>query len=195
MRPLYLVGWGYVAIASMLVYRAQHPAAYEPLHEVPSGPVGAFGSAAQQWFASVKPQCNALEVELTMTRSPAPAGWEGSGFAAACYALEGKIGRARALIEALPDGEQTQAVGIVFEVGHPVADAGDDESAGPIMELVVRYWPNHYMALYHAGIAQYRIGQHELAIKNLEAFLQYYHEDDGWTGSAQAVLKELRGGR
>jgi hypothetical protein len=178
------------------MYRAEHPlveavAVYEPT----SAQAAPGGSSAHQWFAAVKPQCNALEIELTMTRSPAPAGWEGAGFAAACYALAGKTTRAAQLIDALPDGERSRAAGIVFEVGHPVADAGDDESAGPIMELVLRYWPDHYMALYHAGIAEYRTGQRELAIKNLEAFLRHYHEDDGWTGSAEAVLKELRGGR
>jgi hypothetical protein len=198
MRPLYLAGWGYVAIAAMLVYRAQHPMLNEPVavfYEQTGPEAAPSGSPAQRWFAAVKPQCNALEVELTMTRSPAPAGWEGSGFAAACYALAGKTTRARALIDALPDhDDRYRAAGIVFDVGHPVADAGDDESAGPIMELVLLYWPTHYMALYHAGIAEYRTGQRDLAIKNLEAFLQNYHEDDGWTGSAEAVLKELRAG-
>lgn len=197
MRPLYLAGWGYVAIAAMLVYRAQQPVLYEPVtvfSEPVSTEVAASGSPAQRWFFTVKPQCNALEVELTMTRSPAPAGWEGSGFAAACYALAGKITRAKALIDALPHSEQVRAAGIVFDVGHPVADAGDDESAGPIMELVLQYWPDHYMALYHAGIAEYRLGQRDLAIENLEAFLRHYHQNDGWTGSAEAVLKELRAG-
>jgi hypothetical protein len=196
MRPLYLAGWGYVAIAAAVIYRVEHPlveavAVYEPT----SAQAAPGGSSAHQWFAAVKPRCNALEIELTMTRSPAPGGWEGAGFAAACYALAGKTTRAAQLIDALPDGERSRAAGVVFDVGHPVADAGDDESAGPIMELVLRYWPDHYMALYHAGIAEYRTGQRELAIKNLEAFLRHYHEDDGWTGSAEAVLKELRGGR
>jgi hypothetical protein len=194
MRPLYLAGWCYVAVAAMLVYRAERPALYEAVPEPEIAQVAPSGSSAHEWFASVRPQCNALEVELAMTRSPAPAGWQGSGFAAACYALAGKIGRARALIDALPDGERLQGAGIVFDVGHPVADAGDDESAGPIMELVLRYWPDHYMALYHAGIAEYRTGQHDLAVRNLEAFLQHYHQDDGWTGSARGVLEQLRAG-
>jgi hypothetical protein len=76
-------------------------------------------------------------------------------------------------------------------VAHPIADAGDNLSAGPIMELVVYYWPNHYMALYHAGMAEYAMGQHQLARKNLKAFLSYYHENDGWTQSAQETLTKL----
>ena len=73
----------------------------------------------------------------------------------------------------------------------PVADAGDNRSAGPIMELVIHYWPNHYMALYHAGMAQYATGQEQLARKNLRAFLSYYHENDGWTQSARETLVKL----
>ena len=80
----------------------------------------------------------------------------------------------------------------MFEVAHPVADAGDDRSAGPIMELVIQYWPNHYMALYHAGMSEYALGQPALAKKNLTAFLSYYHINDGWTRNARNVLARLR---
>ena len=194
MRPLYLIGWGYIAIATLLVSRAEYAAAnatgvvFVQPSVMPAGPPGLV------WFLNVKSRCNALEVELTMTRTPAPDGWEGTGYAAACFALAGKTARAQVLIDALAQAEQSRAAGIVFDIGHPVADAGDDESAGPIMELVLRYWPDHYMALYHAGIAQHRTGHRELARKNLEAFLRIYKANDGWTGSAEAVLKELRVG-
>ena len=57
----------------------------------------------------------------------------------------------------------------MFEIGHPVADAGDDKSAGPIMELVVEFCPNHYMALYHAGASEFALGQGELARQHLES--------------------------
>ena len=81
---------------------------------------------------------------------------------------------------------------IVFDVGHPVADAGDDRSAAPIMELVIDYWPNHYMALYHAGMAEYMLGQRDLATKNLTEFLRLYYENDGWRANGIAVLQRLR---
>ncbi len=55
----------------------------------------------------------------------------------------------------------------------------------------MHYWPNHYMALYHAGMAEYAIGQHRLARKNLTAFLTYYHENDGWTRTARETLGKL----
>jgi hypothetical protein len=187
MRILYLTGWGYVAIAATLLYRANHPAEYAPIGNVSS----AASTPGLGWFQTVKPQCNALEVELTMQRNPAPDGWEGGGYAAACFALGNKIARAQERIDALQGDDRVRAAGIVFDVGHPVADAGDDESAGPIMELVLRYWPNHYMALYHAGIAEFRTGKRELARKNLEEFLRQYTQNDGWTASARSTLKEL----
>jgi len=98
---------------------------------------------------------------------------------------------ARRIIDGVAAGNRNQAVNIVFEVGHPVADAGDDRSAGPIMELVVDYWPSHYMALYHAGMAEYMLGQRELAKHNLSAFLRFYSEKDGWRTNAIDVLERL----
>jgi len=56
---------------------------------------------------------------------------------------------------------------------------------------VIDYWPNHYMALYHAGMAEYMLGQRELARHNLEEFQKYYHEHDGWTRNAIDVLRRL----
>ena len=73
-----------------------------------------------------------------------------------------------------------------------VMDAGDDRSAGPIMELVVHYIPDHYMALYHAGMSEAALGQPALARAHLESFLKYYHENDGWTANARATLARLR---
>jgi hypothetical protein len=47
------------------------------------------------------------------------------------------------------------------------------------------------MALYHAGIAQFRTGEREAARRNLEEFLRQYHQDDGWTQSAKETLRQL----
>ena len=96
----------------------------------------------------------------------------------------GAIGREQAGIDGVLDRPH--------HAGGPCcADAGDDRSAGPIMELVIDYWPNHYMALYHAGMAEDALGEPELARKNLTAFLSYYHEHDGWTRNAQLTLARL----
>jgi hypothetical protein len=59
------------------------------------------------------------------------------------------------------------------------------------MELVVDYIPDHYMALYHAGMAEYMLGQRDLAKRNLTEFLRFYHENDGWTANAKQVLERI----
>jgi hypothetical protein len=116
----------------------------------------------------------------------------GAGYHAACFALAGRIDDARRIIDRLAPKDRHRAAGIVFDVGHPVADAGDDRAAGPIMELVIDYWSNHYMALYHAGMAEYMLGQYDLATRNLEQFLAIYQQPDGWRSNATTVLKRMR---
>jgi hypothetical protein len=83
-------------------------------------------------------------------------------------ALAGRIESARAEILELPEDRRAQAVGVVFDQAHPAADAGDDVAAGPVMELVVEFWPNHYMALYHAGAARFEEGDQLLGRRQLD---------------------------
>jgi tetratricopeptide (TPR) repeat protein len=116
---------------------------------------------------------------------------QGTGYLAACLALAGRIDGARRAIDELSDTDRQRAAEIVFEIGHPVADAGDDRSAGPIMELVVDYIPSHFMALYHAGMAEYVLGQRDLSRRNLTEFLKYYPPADGWRHNAEEVLRRL----
>jgi len=157
-------------------------------HPVSNPPPATTGAG---WFQAMKPYCNTLEVETRMQASPPPAASGGPGWAAACYALAGKIDAARLVIEDLPAGERSRAAGIVFHVGHPVADAGDDESAGPMMELVLEFWPENYMARYHAGISAYELGYPVQARGHLTRFLEDYHQNDGWRRNAEVVLQRL----
>jgi hypothetical protein len=192
-RALYLAGVGYLAICGMLVLRHRQPK-YSSIPTDPAATRFSFSAAGYAWWVRMKVHCNTVEVELTHRMNPAPQTLDGQGYSAACYALAGTLDSARAIIDRLPEGDRYKAAGMVFDVAHPIADAGDDRSAGPIMELVIGYWPNHYMALYHAGMAEYAIGEPELARKNLTAFLSYYHQDDGWTRNAQLTLARLREG-
>jgi hypothetical protein len=188
-RNLYLLGWGYTAVCCALVWRASRPALADGLDG--SSTYAAPTADEAQWFRRVKPYCNTVEVATLQHEAPAPATIAGAGYHAACFALAGRIDDARRIIDQLAPADRYKAVGIVFDVGHPVADAGDDRSAGPIMEMVIDYWPNHYMALYHAGMAEYMLGQRDLARHNLKEFRKYYHENDGWTANAVAVLRRL----
>jgi tetratricopeptide (TPR) repeat protein len=185
-RVYYLIGWGFVAVCCAMIARAEFGSASAiPVH-VYSQSDGAV------WFRRMKPYCNSVEIDVMRRNSPAPKTVDGAGYEAACYALAGRTDNARRIIDALAPSDRYRAAGIVFEVGHPVADAGDDRAAGPIMELVIDYWPNHYMALYHAGMAEYMLGQRDLATRNLTEFLGIYNQPDGWRSNAIQVLDRMR---
>lgn len=185
------MGWAYVAIGAALIWaRSSTSAVVASYTQLP--PAAGAGAA---WFGQVKPFCNPLEVELRMRASPPPAGADGAGFAAACWAVAGRFDRARGVIDALRPADRAAAAGIVFDVGHPIADMGDDLSAGPIMALVVDYQPANYMALYHAGIAYHATGRTDLARRHLARFLELYEVDDGWRSNARAVLERLERAR
>ena len=191
LKLLYGAGWTYLAVCGLALglHRATGLSLARPPHAVAGFP--AHGGDAGRWFLSFKQYCNAVEVETAHQRFPPPAGRDGKAFSAACYALAGKIESARIAIEQLPAGERAYAAGIVFGVGHPVADAGDDESAGPIMRLVLEFQPGNYMALYHAGTSEKILGQYDLARTHLTRFLELYSPEDGWTSSARRQLAEL----
>jgi hypothetical protein len=189
-RALYLAGFGYLAICAVVLLPRRRPAVV-PVADPRPAPAQ-FAGTPNQWYADIKPFCNAVEVEIVQRQHPAPAGMEGQGYSAACYALGGKIDLARQVIDRLSPNDRSRAAGIVFDIAHPVADAGDDRSAGPIMEMVIDYWPNNYMALYHAGMSEYALGQPDLARRHLESFLSLYQQNDGWRDNALAVLKRLR---
>jgi serine/threonine protein kinase len=148
----------------------------------------------QEWFNQIKPSCNSVEVVTAMQRVSYLKTPQGIGYAASCYALAGRIDLADRTIQQAPKGFQGQAAAIVFDIGHPVADAGDDKSAGPIMDLVVKYWPENYMATYHAGMSHYILGEYPQAKKQLEAFLQVYQQPDGWTAKAKNALSRMNQG-
>ncbi len=206
MRSLHVLGLGYIAVCGGLLFLPrQTPApviapvptrpaevpdpAPVPTAPHPAGPLRP--GDARAWFEATKPFCNTLEVVTRIQYSPPPAGTEGAGYGAACYALAGRIDSATAMIDRESAGGKSVAAGIVFEVGHPVADAGDNRSAGPIMALVVSYQPDNYMALYHAGMAEAATGDHARAKKHLHRFLELYSAEDGWRGSAQGALRQL----
>jgi hypothetical protein len=202
-----LIGWGYAGVCTAIALsalvarqRVSPPVPTPAIRTVPAptpvvptpAPVVASNPAdAAEWFRRIKPYCNSVEITTVQRDMPPPATVEGSGYHASCLALAGRIDDARRIVDALAEQDRARAASIVFEVGHPVADAGDDRSAGPMMELVVDYVPNHYMALYHAGMAEYMLGQRDLAKRNLSAFLDNYSATDGWRSNALDVLGKL----
>jgi len=160
----------------------------DPVYVV--GPQPLVGDAVA-WFDGIRRFCNPVEVESRVCIEPPPATPEGTMHEAACYALAGRIDRARDAIERLPHDLRYRAAGVVFEAGHPAADAGDDVAAGPLMELVVEYWPNHYMALYHAGAARFELGDYAVAEPYLLRFMDAYSTEDGWRSSGRGMLQAI----
>jgi hypothetical protein len=190
LKTLYGAGLTYLAVCALAVgSERMGRASVHPRHQA-IGTVPHDGDAAR-WFSSFKRYCNSVEVETALRRLPPPRGRDGRAPTAACFALAGKIDRARATIEELRAADRAYAAGVVFGIGHPVADAGDDESAGPIMRLVLEYQPDNYMALYHAGISEGILGQATLARRHLSRFLELYGAEDGWTSNALRALASL----
>ena len=109
-----------------------------------------------------------------------------SGQKVACLAIAGDISSARGAL--MRSHERASALQEIFAVAHPIADAGDDRAAGPIMKLVVEFWPENYMAVFHAGMADYALGQDASAREYLLQFMNIYHAHDIWRSRAAIAL-------
>ena len=200
-RFLYFAGFVYIALCGTFVVRqvAARASLSDPGRGVPTQPTASQPVPSQpaahrsgaQWFAAMKQYCNPVEVDIRTRYTPPPPTSDGAGYAAACFALAGKIDRARTIIGEIAPAGRAAAASVLFEVAHPVADAGDDRASGPMMELVLEYWPNNYMALYHAGMSEYSLGQSDLAEKHLKAFLALYTPVDGFTSNARQALASI----
>ena len=94
-RALYVAGWGYVALCGLVLADAARRRARGRRRRAARPRSPPFRGGAGEWFAQVKPFCNAVEVEVRQQQLPPPATVEGAGYSAACYALAGKIERAR----------------------------------------------------------------------------------------------------
>lgn len=191
MRALYGLGLVYVALCGGLIWAGRPGAVSVPAPTAAAPTHPASNRSGPEWFRAMKPFCNPVEVETRVRFEPPPAGLEGAAYGAGCFALAGKLTRARELILTLEGRARGTAANIVFELAHPVADAGDDRSAGPIMELVIEFSPDNYMALYHAGASEFALGQPEAARRNLTRFLSIYQQNDGWTSNASGMLAKL----
>lgn len=148
---------------------------------------------AATWLSEARPYCTPGDVDARLRSRPAPATVNGSMHQAACLALAGRVQDAHAVIQALPRRQRGLAADVVFAVGHPIADRGDELGAGPLMELVVEYRPDHYMALYHAGSAASQRGDVYAARLYLTRFLEVYAVPDGWRSNATSMLDSIEG--
>src|SRR5438876_615107 len=73
-RALYAAGWGYVALCGLVLAKAPSGGARTGVGGgEPRGAAAPFRGEAGEWFAQVKPFCNAVEVEVRQQAVPAPA--------------------------------------------------------------------------------------------------------------------------
>lgn len=193
MRALYAMGLLFISLCGGLLWvgRSRPVGAVQPPANLAPHPASRL--TGPEWFQRMKPFCNPVEVETRVRFEPPPAGYDGVAYGAGCFALAGKIARARELLLTLEAVQRQMAADLVFELAHPVADAGDDASAGPIMGLVVEFSTDNYMALYHAGTSEFALGQAELSRKHLARFLELYQQQDGWRSNAESMLARLDG--
>ena len=151
--------------------------------------------SGHEWFDKIKGSCDNVRVEAAILQNPPENTIAGHGYAATCYGLAGKLDKAREWINNLPSSQQYEAAMIIFNVAHPIADSGDDASSGPMMELVIEFQPNNYMALYHAGMSEYILGDYINSKKNLSKFHELYDTGDIFSQRGKAVLLALETGK
>ena len=134
----------------------------------------------------VSPRCTPLEARLYLAHEKLPL-----DETAACLAMAGAIDDARSVLRAMPAETRGGAIARIFELAHPTADAGDDRSAGPLMMLVVEFWPENYMAVFHAGMAEFALGADPVAQTYLDRFLTMYAPHDVWRDRALTALAAI----
>jgi len=140
------------------------------------------------WFDMVRTRCTPGEVRLATDLNRPPAGAEGTGYKAACFALAGQISTARALLLGLPEADRPQGVAPVDDMARELAGRGRHDLAGPLAELVLEFWPDREVALYAAGMARWADGDRSAARDYLERFLELHPDQDELTDNARRTL-------
>lgn len=142
----------------------------------------------RDWLATIKPSCNPDDVMLATDLHPPPATGDGPALEAACFAIAGDIAKARALVLAMEPGKRSEAAGVILDIALDSRDVATDASVGPVMDLVLEFWPNHYLALYYAGRSRYLSGDAGGAAPFLERFLLGYGSEDSLARQARRML-------
>jgi hypothetical protein len=132
--------------------------------------------------------CTPAAVTAATDRHPAPSTVEGEGFKAACFAQARKLPNARAVLLGIDESHRAEAASVVYDVARSMSERGHGLAAGQLFELVVEFWPNHYLALHQAGATRYEVGDTSGARAYLERFLAVYAAEDSLTADARRML-------
>lgn len=112
-----------------------------PEARIVNAPAPPAPSSPQEWFRIMRPRCTAAEVRLATDLAPPPAGPEGRGYRAACFALAEQIPSARADLLALTGSAQTVAAGVLRKVATELTARGEEAAAVPLLELAAEFEP------------------------------------------------------
>src|SRR5919112_4796031 len=82
-RFYYFAGFAFIALCGVVVVREVMSRPSDPYAMVAPAPMpdppAPTGTDAQRWFASMKPYCNPVEVEVRTRYTPPPSTTEGAG--------------------------------------------------------------------------------------------------------------------
>jgi hypothetical protein len=162
-----------------------------PEPPAPTPPSPTPPATPAEWYRRIEPSCTPSDVRLAVDLNRPPTGTVGAGYEAACFAVAMDMAKARALILGLPEQDRLQAVSVIFNVAQAMVDRGEEMPAGPLMELVLEFWPNHYVALFEAGATRFAVGDYTHARAYLERFLEVYAPDDQRTQRAQRMMAQI----
>jgi len=165
--------------------------AVAPPPEPPEPPPPPPPATPSEWYRRIEPRCTPSGVQLVVDLNRPPAGTLRAGYEAACFAVAMDVPKARALILGLPEQDRLQAISVVFNVAQGMVDRGREIPAGPLMELVLEFWPNHYVALFEAGATRFAVGDYTHARAYLERFLEVYAPDDQRTQRAERMMAQM----
>lgn len=179
-----------VILSPLLVslVRREPPPAPAPVVRAPEPRVVVPETDPGAWFAAIRPHCTPADVTLATDLNRPPEGVEGLGYKAACFAIARNLPKARAILLGLPEGDRIRGASLVYDVAQRLAADGKHDTAGPLMELVLEFWPNHYLALYEAGKARYASGDLVGAQEYLSRFLAVYVGDDDLVANAHRMM-------
>lgn len=174
--------------AARRLLKSREPAPEVPEARAPEPRIEPPAATPQEWFERIRSRCTPADVRLATDLTPPPPGVEGVGYKAACFALARKITDARALLLSLSEDNRIEGATQVYDVAQDFGVKGRHDVAGPLMELVLEFWPNHYLALYEAGRARYVSGDFSGARSFLERFLEVHEGHDDLEVEARRML-------
>jgi hypothetical protein len=144
--------------------------------------------ARSRWWSETGSHCTAQEIDFVLANYDLD-----NGQRAVCVAFAGEVDRARQLLWKMTDDDRRAAMAELFAYTDPIADRGglDELRVGPVMQLVVEFWPESFQATYHAGMGHYRKGDLVAARVLLARFLTQYTIDDVWRRRAIEVMGDI----